>query len=56
VVVLGFFVLLFWRLVFVVILPGHARVLYDLFFGTRPGVYSRDGLKVKLPLEPDVHL
>jgi prohibitin 2 len=49
VVVLGFLTLLFWWAVFVVILPGHAGVLYDLFLGTRPGVYLREGLKVKLP-------
>ncbi len=49
VVVLGFLTLLFWWAIFVVILPGHAGVLYDLFRGTRPGVYSREGLKVKLP-------
>jgi prohibitin 2 len=48
-VVLGFFVLLFWRLIFVVILPGHGGVVYDLFRGTRLGAYQREGLNVKLP-------
>jgi regulator of protease activity HflC (stomatin/prohibitin superfamily) len=49
VVALGFFVLLFWRAIFVVIVPGHAGVLYDLFRGTRLGAYEREGLHVKLP-------
>jgi len=49
VVVFGFLILLLWKLIFVVILPGQAGVLYDLFFGTRPGVYSREGLTVKFP-------
>lgn len=49
VVLVGFFVLLFWRAIFVVILPGHAGVLYDLFRGTRIGVTHREGLSVKLP-------
>jgi len=48
-VVLGFFVLLFWRMIFVVILPGHGGVIYDLFRGTRIGAYQREGLNVKLP-------
>jgi regulator of protease activity HflC (stomatin/prohibitin superfamily) len=48
-VVLGFFLLLFWREIFVVILPGHVGVVYDLFRGTRLGVHSREGLTVKLP-------
>jgi regulator of protease activity HflC (stomatin/prohibitin superfamily) len=48
-VVLGFFVLLFWRMVFVVILPGHGGVVYDLFRGTRLGAYQREGLTVKFP-------
>ena len=49
VVILGFLALLFWWAIFVVILPGHAGVLYDLFLGTRPAVWGREGLKVKLP-------
>lgn len=49
VVALGFFVLLFWRAIFVVILPGQVGVLYDLFRGTRLGVIEREGLHVKLP-------
>jgi regulator of protease activity HflC (stomatin/prohibitin superfamily) len=49
VVALGFFVLLFWRTIFVVILPGNVGVLYDLFRGTRIGTYEREGLHVKLP-------
>jgi len=49
VVVLGFLILLFWKMIFVVILPGNAGVLYDLFRGTRLGVYSREGLTVKFP-------
>jgi prohibitin 2 len=49
VVILGFLTLLFWWAIFVVILPGHAGVLYDLFLGTRPAVWGREGLKVKLP-------
>ena len=49
VVVLGFFVLLFWRLIFVVILPGHAGVRYDLFLGTRLGSIAREGLNLKFP-------
>lgn len=49
VVVLGFFLLLFWRMVFVVILPGHGGVIYDLFRGTRIGSYQREGLNVKFP-------
>lgn len=48
-VVLGFFVLLFWRMIFVVILPGHGGVIYDLFRGTRLGAYQREGLNVKFP-------
>ena len=48
-VVLGFFLLLFWRLIFVVIPPGHAGVRYDLFFGTRLDRVAREGLNVKLP-------
>ena len=48
-VVLGFFVLLFWRMIFVVILPGHGGVVYDLFRGTRLGAYQREGLNVKFP-------
>jgi prohibitin 2 len=48
-VALGFFLLLFWRMIFVVILPGHVGVLYDLFRGTRLGVHTREGLTVKLP-------
>jgi prohibitin 2 len=48
-VALGFFVLLFWRMVFVVILPGHGGVMYDLFRGTRLGSYQREGLNVKFP-------
>ena len=46
---LGFFVLLFWRLIFVPILPGQAGVRYDLFLGTRLGSIAREGLNVKLP-------
>jgi len=49
VVVGGFLILLFWKTIFVVILPGNAGVLYDLFRGTRLGVYSREGLTVKFP-------
>jgi regulator of protease activity HflC (stomatin/prohibitin superfamily) len=49
VVVLGFFVLLFWRLIFVVIPPGHAGVRYDLFRGTRLGLIAREGLNLKFP-------
>jgi regulator of protease activity HflC (stomatin/prohibitin superfamily) len=49
VVVLGFFVLLFWRLIFVVIPPGHAGVRYDLFLGTRLGPIAREGLNLKFP-------
>ena len=49
VVLLGFFVLLFWRLIFVVIPAGHAGVRYDLFFGTLFGRVAREGLAVKLP-------
>ena len=48
-VVVGFLVLLFWKAIFVVILPGQAGVLYDLFRGTRLGVYAREGLTVKFP-------
>jgi regulator of protease activity HflC (stomatin/prohibitin superfamily) len=48
-VVLGFFLLLFWRLVFVVILPGQGGVVYDLFRGTRLGSYQSEGLTVKFP-------
>ena len=48
-VVLGFFVLLFWRMIFVAIPPGHGGVIYDLFRGTRLGAYQREGLNVKLP-------
>jgi prohibitin 2 len=48
-VVLGFFVLLFWRLLFVMVLPGQAGVRYDLFFGTRLRSIAREGLNVKLP-------
>jgi prohibitin 2 len=49
VVVLGVLILLFWKTIFVVILPGQAGVLYDLFRGTRLGVYAREGLTVKFP-------
>ena len=49
VVVLGFFLLLFWRTIFVVILPGQVGVTYDLFRGTRLGIHTREGLTVKLP-------
>ncbi len=49
VVVLGFFALLFWRLIFVVIPPGHAGVRYDLFLGTRFKTIAREGLNLKLP-------
>ena len=49
VVVLGFFLLLFWRLIFVVIGPGHAGVRYDLFLGTRLGSIAREGLNLKFP-------
>jgi prohibitin 2 len=48
-VVVGFLILLFWKAIFVVILPGNAGVLYDLFRGTRLGAYAREGLTVKLP-------
>ena len=48
VVLLGFFVLLFWRLIFVVIPPGHAGVRYDLFAGTLDWT-SHEGLVVKFP-------
>ena len=49
VVALGLFVLLFWRLIFVTIPPGHAGVRYDLFVGTRLGALAREGLNVKFP-------
>ena len=49
VVVLGFAVLLFWRLIFVVVQPGQAGVRYDLFLGTRLGRVAREGLAMKLP-------
>jgi regulator of protease activity HflC (stomatin/prohibitin superfamily) len=48
-VVLGFCILLFWRMIFVLILPGQAGVRYDLFFGTRLHSIAREGLNVKLP-------
>jgi regulator of protease activity HflC (stomatin/prohibitin superfamily) len=49
VVLLGFFILLFWRLIFVSIPAGHAGVRYDLFLGTRFGRVVSEGLAVKLP-------
>jgi regulator of protease activity HflC (stomatin/prohibitin superfamily) len=49
VVALGFLLLLFWRLIFVVVFPGQAGVRYDLFVGTRLHAIAREGLNVKFP-------
>jgi prohibitin 2 len=49
VVLVGFFILVFWRLIFVVIPAGHAGVRYDLFLGTRLGRVTTEGMAIKLP-------
>lgn len=48
--VIGFLLLLFWRYIFVTILPGHVGVLYSWFFdGIQTGSVYGEGLAVKLP-------
>lgn len=48
--VIGFLLLMFWRYIFVTILPGHVGVLYSWFFdGIQVGSVYGEGLAVKLP-------
>lgn len=48
--VLGFLLLLFWRYIFVTILPGHVGVLYSWFFdGIQVSRIYGEGLAMKLP-------
>jgi prohibitin 2 len=48
--VIGFLLLVFWRYIFVTILPGHVGVLYSWFFdGIQVGSVYGEGLAIKLP-------